>query len=356
MSYTNLILEKKWNDLSENDKKFIVEFLILSNSDKKIPLKESRWWNTIGDIVGIFDPTGVVDLINGLDYIRQGDYFYGFLSIVAAVPYVGDVFAKPVLGAMKLGKGSTAALKTAMDAVKLGKDAEALKTISTLGKTEGVVGKFIRGASTWGDKLINIIQKLPGGRISKGLKNTIIEWIHLFQQGSKTGRNLARGSRRLTSAWKGLSQTEKLANIEKLINTTKGVGLFKGYKAVNPSTWDKLVRGGSPRVWELFTKSERSTRALMRKTKWYAGLLDWLGVANFVGPDELTQKYGEKEMNDLVTQYNQTPEADQYWLEDFGNVEQPKTSEFTTKTTEFDSSEGNINKDPFINAFKIFFT
>jgi hypothetical protein len=31
------------------------------------------WWNTLGDIVGIFDPTGIVDLVNGADYIRQGD-------------------------------------------------------------------------------------------------------------------------------------------------------------------------------------------------------------------------------------------------------------------------------------------
>ena len=33
------------------------------------------WWNTLGDIVGIFDPTGIVDVVNGIDYIRQGDTF-----------------------------------------------------------------------------------------------------------------------------------------------------------------------------------------------------------------------------------------------------------------------------------------
>ena len=32
-------------------------------------LAEARWWNAIGDVVGIFDPTGAVDLINGLDYL-----------------------------------------------------------------------------------------------------------------------------------------------------------------------------------------------------------------------------------------------------------------------------------------------
>jgi hypothetical protein len=27
-------------------------------------INESEWYNTIGDIVGIIDPTGVVDLVN----------------------------------------------------------------------------------------------------------------------------------------------------------------------------------------------------------------------------------------------------------------------------------------------------
>ena len=31
-------------------------------------LNEAKWWNAIGDVLGIFDPTGAVDLINGLDY------------------------------------------------------------------------------------------------------------------------------------------------------------------------------------------------------------------------------------------------------------------------------------------------
>ena len=39
-------------------------------------LTEAKWWNAIGDVLGIFDPTGAVDLINGLDYLRQGDTFF----------------------------------------------------------------------------------------------------------------------------------------------------------------------------------------------------------------------------------------------------------------------------------------
>lgn len=254
---------------------------------------------------------------------------------------------------MKIGKAGAAELKVALDLAKAGKDTEAVAKIAVIGKADSIGGKFVRGVSQWGDKLISIIEKLPGGRITKGLKETIIEWIHLFQQGAKASRNVARGSRRLASAWKGLSQAEKVANVEKLISSTKGTGLFKGYKAVNPSFWNRWVRGGSPRVWELFTKSERSTRSLMRKTKWYAGLLDWMGIANFVGPEELNKQYGEKQMGEMVNQYNKTPEADKYWIEDFGNVEQPSTEE-TPSMVDFGKEEESINNDPFMKAFNIF--
>ena len=34
--------------------------------EERLKLNEDRWYNTVGDIVGIFDPTGVVDLVNGV--------------------------------------------------------------------------------------------------------------------------------------------------------------------------------------------------------------------------------------------------------------------------------------------------
>jgi hypothetical protein len=340
---------EKWDSFSKEEKNFIVEFLIVANPNKKISLTEDRWWNTVGDVAGIFDPTGLIDLVNGFDYMRQGDYFYGFLSIVAALPVVGDIFAKPVLAAMKIGKGSTVALKSALKSAKLGKDAEAVAKIAALGKTEGVVGKFVRGVGQWGDKLIGVIQNLLGGRISKGLGNTIIEWVRLFQQGAKSGRNIARGSRRLASTWKGLSQAEKIANLEKLIKVSKGTGLFKGYKAVNPSLWSKYVTGGVPRLW-----GNGSTRALMRKTKWYAGLLDWMGVGNFVGPDELDKEYGNEEMAKQIEMYNKTPEANEYWIEDFGNVQPQQQVAPTQVMTSQDVFTQPSGSDPFLKAFNIF--
>ena len=102
-----------------------------------------EWWNTIGDIVGIIDPTGLVDLVNGLDYIRQGEYLFGFLSMVAVVPYVGDVIAKPLMGVSK-GSKAMRGVNEAMGIVKNGGNvADASRLLSDAGKASPLFSKLL---------------------------------------------------------------------------------------------------------------------------------------------------------------------------------------------------------------------
>jgi len=62
-------------------------------------------------------------------------------------------------------------------------------------------------------------------------------------------------------------------------------------------------------------------RVLMGKTKFYLGFLDYLGVANFVGPDELEKIVGgEDELLAKMEKYEKTPEAQTYLQEDFPKV------------------------------------
>ena len=105
------LAEEKWNKFTDEEKQFVVEFLKAAYPKKSQLIKE-HWLNTLGDIVGIFDPTGVVDLVNGISYLTQGEHLFGFLSIISAIPYAGDVVAKPIMGALKLGKPSAKALNT----------------------------------------------------------------------------------------------------------------------------------------------------------------------------------------------------------------------------------------------------
>ena len=61
------------------------------------PLSEG-WLNTLADIVGIFDPTGLVDIGNAISYWSQGKNTFALLTLVSAIPGV-DWATKPfVLG------------------------------------------------------------------------------------------------------------------------------------------------------------------------------------------------------------------------------------------------------------------
>ena len=44
------------------------QLALIARQDKSELIQESEWYNTVGDIVGIFDPTGVVDIVNGISY------------------------------------------------------------------------------------------------------------------------------------------------------------------------------------------------------------------------------------------------------------------------------------------------
>ena len=53
-------LTEKWEGLTRGEKIFVVEVMKTLYPEKTKLLSESKWYNTVGDIAGIFDPTGVV--------------------------------------------------------------------------------------------------------------------------------------------------------------------------------------------------------------------------------------------------------------------------------------------------------
>jgi hypothetical protein len=80
-----------------------------------------------------------------------------------------------------------------------------------------------------------------------------------------------------------------------------------------------------------------ATRSLMRRTKWYLGLLDTLGLVDSkTTPDEVLAKYPEQ-----IEQYNQTETAQKNWSEDFGSggseeIVEPTKDETTKPSSSFD--------------------
>ena len=159
------LFEEKYNQLSEENKKHFQDIFTSIYPESKNLVTESGWWNTVGDVVGIFDPTGIVDIVNGVDYIRQGDTFFGMLSLIAAVPYVGDLVAKPIIMGGKgssLVKGVNAAIKTA----EAGNSAKALADLNKIANSSSISRKLFGSVRRWSPKVKEMIDKIPGGKIS----------------------------------------------------------------------------------------------------------------------------------------------------------------------------------------------
>jgi hypothetical protein len=314
------VLEEKWNSLSDNDKVFLLSLCSDLLPKKKNNLNEAQWYNTVGDILGIFDPTGVIDLANGISYINQGDYLFGFLSMISVIPYVGDLLAKPVMGAMKIGKPAVKTLDTALKLSKAGKSAEALGILKTLSAEKGVVGNFVRGSGQWTPKLKSAVDNVPGGVLTRRTRGVIGQWIDLFSQAGTKGKVLKAETGNLVKNWSKISDVQKIENIKNLRKLADGSNIFRGYKNANPTLWSTLA-GGVPRIW-----GNRSVRSLMRRTKWYLGFLDFIGLGNWVGPEELDAKYGQEYVNQKMGEYTQTQQSQQYYNDEFGGQESDNQS------------------------------
>jgi hypothetical protein len=312
-------------------------------------LKESRWWNTVGDVLGIFDPTGVVDLINGLDYIRQGDYFYGFLSMIAVVPYVGDAVAKPIMGVSKgskLMKGVNEALRLS----KEGNTIAAARMLENASKSKGMFSNLLKSSNKWGDKLKNAINVIPGGRLTSGLRKTITDWVDLFMSAAKKS---SQSKIRVGSAAKRISNmspqeaTKFIETIKKSISSNTKI--FKNFKPKDAGFMAKYFWPGATvgLLWR-----SRPLASLARRTKWYSGFLSSLGLP-FMEPDELPNQMSEEELNQKFQKYVSSPEGVKNWQEEIGST----SDSGINATTQQQSPEKQTaaSNDPFINAFKSMF-
>lgn len=261
-------INKLWESLQISEKLFVFEFLNVLYPEKKTIINESKWYNTLGDIIGIFDPTGVVDILNGISYWRQGDKLYAILSWIAAIPGLGDLIAKPIVGFMKVGSASSKSFKAAIQAGDAGKIAEVAS------KAGGAAKDMVISVSTWGDKLVNLLKKtvgripiglpfLAGGATlsGKGFVNVVGDWVGTFKKASN------------------------------MLETGAKFKPFSTYKSMSPSKFENMISGG---FFTLFGANP-ALKFQLTKTKSYMDFLDYLGIGNFVGPDELVRQQPDVE-------------------------------------------------------------
>lgn len=353
-------INEKWEKLSGKDRTFVIETLKSIYPEKSYLLKESRWYNTVGDIVGIFDPTGIVDLVNGISYWRQGDKLFAILSWISVLPVLGDIIAKPVVGALKLGGDSVKMFRTAAaagDAVNLAKSARA---------AGGPVAKFVTETPKWSTALLS---KLGGsGKVSGGMMKGVTDYVRVFDDAGKMiktnkstikqGAETIKTVKDLTKVGKGVKVQKPLTAAEKtelsVLAKQNPVRIFRDF-GTGKNSWLKFMKSdaslgakfsaGVPRLFG----GNPATRSLMRRTKFYAGFLDWLGIANFVGPEELEQQYSN--IDKKYEEYAQLPESQRLWAEDMsGNVPPPAS---TVETPPQTSSTGS-GIDPVSILTKLF--
>jgi hypothetical protein len=316
-------------------------------------INEAAWYNTVMDILGIFDPTPIIDIINSTSYFIQGDTLFGILTIVGAIPYAGDLVAKPVLGALKIGGPSVKALESA---IKLSKGAAvgskeykaATATIEKLATEPGVVGSFLKKmGGTFGDKVIKTIDEIPAGPF-KGLKNTIKSYFQLLSNAGKKSTMFQKRAGVLAKNFQKGTATVK--DVELLKNYLKTQKVFNPATLTKPGFFTNVFFGGIPRLFR--DPSQRRLRILMQSTKWWLGFLDYIGLGNWVGAEELSKKMGEENFMKKVEEYNQTPGAQQNFEDQFGSQSGGGQTDNQQNTSTGSNSSSEPNLDPFAKMLR----
>jgi hypothetical protein len=274
------------------------------------------------DFLGIIDPTPITDSINAISYFSQGDTLFGILSLVSAIPMFGDFVGKSVMGAAKLGTNSTKALDKALKIMKTATPGSkqylsAAKLVDDFAKAPNALGKMIQkfGGKT-GDNVIGTLDALPLGPFN-GLKNTMTDYLKLLQNAGKKSVGVKGLATSVSADFaKGVAKAD---DVKALIDLAKGTKIFDAATLSKPGGLSQIFFGGVPRLFR--SPEGRRIKILMGQTKWWLGFLDYIGVGNFKGPEELSKEMGEAQMLKKIEQYNQTPQALENFDDQFGEID-----------------------------------
>lgn len=289
-------------------------------------LTESEWYNVVGDIVGIFDPTGLVDAANAVSYFRQGDVLFGMLSLVSIVPYVGDALAKPVIMGAKLAGNALKPLTTALKAKNAGKVGEALVKLEKGGGFGKKIADFFRGFadSSLIQGVKKVLEKIKGTKIGKSLSKMFDDWVDLFKKSSKEMDKVIpklskKGSYTITDTATGaarfISKKEARELMGKgfidMLTPLKGAG-----KTFREAGKAKRFKGAV----SLFSGSSQLRKTLGKTKLWGHFLTKVFGEKPKDTVDEVLAKYGEKATAIKFQNFVNSPDGKKAVKEEFGET------------------------------------
>lgn len=328
------IFKENWSELSDSEKILVVELYKIFYPKKVKNLKEGvmDWVQTGLDVAGIFDPTGIADLTNAVLYFGRGEALFGMLSLVSIIPYAGDAIAKPIiLGGKALGvpfKMFKAAVATG-DASKIAKSAKAMEKLGPVGKK---IVEFIESfGKGLGDKILQLISKGKKIPVVGRFASVIEDWVKIFKKAAQEIKLPTKGGFNIVG--KGISGPEKVDFAQTIKQMFKPLDKNYGTTAFR----DFSKRGTFKLAGKEFTKIWQvpKTRKLLGKTKLFARFLDSLGIANFVGPDELTQQIPNAQQK--FEEFMNKPENQSSFNDEIFN------SDSSTQSSPSSSEDGNID-------------
>jgi hypothetical protein len=116
-----------------------------------------------------------------------------------------------------------------------------------------------------------------------------------------------------------------------------------------PGFFTNVFFGGIPRFFR--SPAQRRIRILMQSSKWWLGFLDYIGLGNWVGAEELVKQIGEENFMTKVEEYNQTPEAKEYFDEQFSDTSRG-SSQQSNQNSQTSSQRNNVDLDPLAKFLK----
>ena len=340
-------------------RKQILESKTLTEEEKKILLNE-KWYNTAMDFLGIIDPTPITDTINAISYFTQGEMLFGVLSLISAIPLFGDVVGKSLMGTAKIGSKST---RLVDDAFKLMKKAPvgskqyklAQEAIEKVAQQPGVMGKFIQkmGSGT-GDTIIRTLDDLPLGPFN-GLKNVMTDYVKILGNAGKKSVGFQAKAASLASKFKkGAAVADDVLDLKNFLKTTK---VFDIATLSKPGFFGQVFYGGIPRLFR--SPEGRRIKILMGQTKWWLGFLDYIGLGNWVGPEEVSKKMGDEQFMKKLEEYQKTSQAKQNFDDQFEGEAPPVAPTQTTPSKDNSvpyigpkKDNGGPSIDPLAGFFK----
>lgn len=329
--------------ITEKQLELLVNQIQEGNTINEEQLNEDTWMNTAAGVVGLFDPTGIVDFLNGVSYIYQGDYLFGLLSMISVFPFVGDAIAKPIMGSLKLAGKGVSLTDDALRLVKAGKSAEATKLLKQAGTQSDDIARLINSSDKWGAKLMDTANAIPGNKLAPRAKRLIGDYVDLFKGAKATQQTVKVAGKvdDLIKVMPKLSKADQVKNLNQIRKAFADVKGFSTFKLSDPG-FMSTIAGGVPRFW-----GNRAVRSLMNRSKWYLGFLDFLGLGNFVGPEELDKQMGKENVEEKIGEYSGTQQSKDSWIEDFG-------TEGTQQTSSVVSSLSGGEGQGVDNLFKFF--